>query len=730
MTSKRASTKKAYPSPSADNNRKTIISTKPLTRSGAKQQDLAFNEGKPKPKSILQKPPPTEKTVLRAPDLDDPDLDHQTYYATISNQNISADVMIPKTQPTTPRKSISFCKNNFSSPNRFEALSDVDKDDALEDDSSDSQTSDSDKPEHISSPLSPEESKPTDDGAEAIVQNSGHKINDTDNQYDNQKINNTVNINDTNDNIHNNNNDNALNTNNINSNAPAYNKFGEDPSSHNNKNNEKTNTKKHRGGNISKKPRRQDATPTNLFSNTTASFVPTPLTGLTIQAVTCAPITSSFISSSLLISRIPKYYMLPNIIKDLGMIADLMDISIDTAEFSDRFNNDLGIFSTEGGRISIIVRTTHEYSFHSAGQLGTSSLPMFLFSQKSPRPGIKKHTSKRLAIQALPISSSFPITMLHEVACFRGFTDNCHVLSVLFPLLWSKIVLATDTHNLLPIISSFKVDRMGPQNKELFADELFIRVFTHDASLLTSLRHLLNCSSSPSLCVLDGWQGQIAHCKAAYDHSPTDVPALRYQPRVLFVSNPSGVLADDINHICRYLRSTSSAITAAGYMRGNIDSPNLRDTSDFLILLPANVEGHFSFNTTKWERDYPDSPPPEHIVMPFYQNMSNLYAINPPTPIPPRLPVSRGGVFTGKIEIVPTPSSRKSQRDSYDSSMAHTSLTPILRQIAIPSPLQSSSTSTSSISGNHQPQTLLRGLGSFLSPIDGSVPSYAPLYRT
>jgi len=268
--------------------------------------------------------------------------------------------------------------------------------------------------------------------------------------------------------------------------------------------------------------------------------------------------------------------------------------------------------------------------------------------------------------------------MMHEVACFRGFTDNCHVLSVLFPLLWSKIVLATNTHNLLPIISSFKADRVGPNNKELFADELFIRVFTHDASLLTNLRHLLNCSSSPSLCVLDGWQGQIAHCKASYDYSPTDVPALRYQPRVLFVANPSGVLADDINHICRYLRSTSSAITAAGYMRGNIDSPNLRDTSDFLILLPADVEGHFSFNIAKWERDYPSSPPPEHIVMPFYQNMSNLYAINPPTLIPPRPPVNRGGVFTGKIEIVPTPTSRKSQRDSYDSSMAHTSLTPIL----------------------------------------------------
>ena len=100
--------------------------------------------------------------------------------------------------------------------------------------------------------------------------------------------------------------------------------------------------------------------------------------------------------------------------------------------------------------------------------------------------------------------------------------------------------------------------------------------------------------------------------------------------------------------------------------------------------------------------------------------MSNLYAINPPTLIPPRPPVNRGGVFTGKIEIVPTPSSRKLQRDSYDSSMAHTSLTPILQQIAIPSPSQSSSTSTSLISSNHQPQTssvdLVRSSSQLMTP--------------
>jgi hypothetical protein len=170
--------------------------------------------------------------------------------------------------------------------------------------------------------------------------------------------NNSIYNNNSHNNIHNNNNDNVFNNINNNSNAPEYVKLGVDPSSHNNNTTEKTKTKKDRERTHPKKPRYQDATPTNLFSNTMAPFVPTPLTSSTIKAVTCAPITSSFLSSSLLISRIPKYYMLTNILKDLGMIADLMGISIDTAEFSDRFNNDLGIFSTEGGRISIIVRTT------------------------------------------------------------------------------------------------------------------------------------------------------------------------------------------------------------------------------------------------------------------------------------------------------------------------------------------------------------------------------------
>jgi len=192
----------------------------------------------------------------------------------------------------------------------------------------------------------------------------------------------------------------------------------------------------------------------------------------------------------------------------------MLGADIDTDELTTRYNpiTFSHVYIADTVRHSIIFKLSSIRLFSTTGNFDTPILPMFFFTASNRHLNIG--TSRRLTIQALPITSLITYTSTNELCCLRGFPDNCHTILAIFSLLWRDLNINLPSHSdFLPILTSTMV-RRGQQ----FVDEVFLRIHTSLPSELNLQTDLGLTQTALHHAVLS-WQGQIAPSQQNYRNS-------------------------------------------------------------------------------------------------------------------------------------------------------------------------------------------------------------------
>ena len=201
-------------------------------------------------------------------------------------------------------------------------------------------------------------------------------------------------------------------------------------------------------------------------------------------------------SNQLLISRIPSDLPLASILWDLESVGVLMGVTIDVDEFKSRFIAGKGVFQANDNRISIVVYLSEVHNFHTLGALRSKLLPLVLTTEKG---SLRRTTSVRYMVQALPEGSPVSLSSMHEVLAVRGFPDSCHMVSSLFPLVLLEIFNSVSSTSLLCVFSSVRnVRPRGYRGGNIEVDEVFLQCYVEDENLVSVIRNRMSCSNIPS----------------------------------------------------------------------------------------------------------------------------------------------------------------------------------------------------------------------------------------
>lgn len=357
-------------------------------------------------------------------------------------------------------------------------------------------------------------------------------------------------------------------------------------------------------------------------------------------------------TNQLLISRLSSSSSQESIIADLVNISNLMGVTIDIEEYKQRVLIGQGIFQTqtEDNRCAIIVHLTKECRFHTLGALRSECLPIFIFTRTKGKGNNTTTTTKnRLTIQAIP-SSPLNTGKLHEVVALRGFPDNCHMASSLLPILMSGIMKIAKSESLLFVFSSSPNLRY-PKRKRSYVDELMLRVFTSDKTLISLLRSFFGCVDKPVPCIISAWRGLISPEVSTFAMFPTNIPELVVPLRVMAFPGATGDLLTDVNLISPYVDlSISSTLPAGiGYIRGNIDNPQLNDAGTAIFILPPTFDSAFPIDQSRWDNDHPTNK--AQILTLGYSTLSLNFTINPVVAWPKSSSSSLGkGIFLEPVK--------------------------------------------------------------------------------
>ena len=352
---------------------------------------------------------------------------------------------------------------------------------------------------------------------------------------------------------------------------------------------------------------------------------------------TPTPTTATLTTSILHIARLPIYYTLDQIILDLTTISNMLQVDIDTEEFSARYNTTTAahIYLRDRSRISIIVTLIYPATFSTTGSLSTPILPFFFFTASDRLNN--RGTTRRLTVQALPADDIDSIKTSHEICCIRGLPDNCHTISAIFYLIWRDLL--TNYPNeipLLPLLTS-KMNRrtihtQTGQDEEIFVDEVFLRVHAPSSDTASNIRNALHIPPThPIPHAALNWHGEIAHSHQSYQNTPTNTANLLYQPTSILILDTTETLQELLHQVHPHL---ISPISFAYLIHGIIDSPWLPNTSNILVLSSQQNGTVPEFNEATWSTTFPNYPPPRYLFLPGYEALALIYAQDPPPPQP------------------------------------------------------------------------------------------------
>ena len=341
------------------------------------------------------------------------------------------------------------------------------------------------------------------------------------------------------------------------------------------------------------------------------------------------------------ISRIPENYQLDQITTDLKAIDNLLGgPSIDVDEFINRYHESPkdATYSTCGSRIGIVVRLTHNAKFSTVGTFNSDLLPLFFFTTKSKQEENFTGTSLRLTVQAIPEQSSLSLLHTPEIACVRGFPDNPHVSGTILGLIMHDLY-TTFQHIplLIPLLVTKRITRMNTKGQKLWADELFLRIYSTDQTKLPDLVPLLHLQNDPIPYTVLAWKGEMARTFTDFDYSITNTPSLIYPTLgIMFegIKIPLEVLYSDISD---YI-AEDTPLSFGSTLLGHIDSPWMQNAGNVIFFMGSKPGVKIDFDLERWIDDGREKYQPIHTSLPGSTATHTVYQINP---LKPRNPTNK-----------------------------------------------------------------------------------------
>ena len=410
------------------------------------------------------------------------------------------------------------------------------------------------------------------------------------------------------------------------------------------------------------KPTASNNTPNNIPNNREPPppKVDSPLHEYALSSTSSLQSSSvaSTFTNLLLISRIPKFsqnYQLIDLLQDLQVISKSLGVSIDVADFKARFSKGSWIFQRQDNRIATVVQLTQHYHFNTAGELGSTDLPLFVFT----RTGTTHfQTSKRLTIQAVPPHTPFSSSDLLPTVTYRGFPDACFMAAAFLPPILGNIHLKSRSSNFVPIFSTTKLARHVGAN-DVNVEELYLTFFTNSTSLVDSTRAVLSSTQLPTPAAIACWTGQISNDVSSYATSPTNVPELCAAQSVLMLSKVTGNIRTDLYNLSKYFpmsEQLDKLPSAVSYRRSNLDPFY---ATDRLYIFASCPNGTLPFDKDKWLKDHPSLPsiipiPGMIMLTELYQTVLNTNN-NVPLRSTPRIQSSTSLTVTTSVTPKVTP---------------------------------------------------------------------------
>jgi len=127
--------------------------------------------------------------------------------------------------------------------------------------------------------------------------------------------------------------------------------------------------------------------------------------------------------------------------------------------------------------------------------------------------------------------------------------------------------------------------------------------YSFDPAIATAARSGFSFSDAPMEYALKCWSGLASPSFSSYGAYPTNTPALYTPITVTVLPGVTNNFEEDALILSPYITIYQLPLTL-GYLRGDIDSPQLKDAEVALVLFPPLQGGTVSYDFAAWNTDF------------------------------------------------------------------------------------------------------------------------------